>query len=99
MNYEWILKRLVAPGIDGANNRKALSQGEAVTVNLYGRNVTLHAVLLNGLVCLQRDSETLTSTPFVPWNELDDEYAERLSKDTLFDDALFLDAYFARFPD
>lgn len=96
-NFNRLLQRLVAPGVEGGNARRNLTRGMDVTFR-YNQDLQL-TIVADGLVAYLRNGDiTLASTTFVPWDQLDDLYEEKLLKDTLLDDEAFLDSYFWRFP-
>ncbi len=95
-NFNRLLQRLVAPGVEGSNARRNLTRGMDVTFR-YNQDLQL-TIVADGLVAHLKNCESiLASTPFVPWDSSDDLYEEKLLKDTLLDDEAFLDSYFGRF--
>lgn len=97
-NFERILQRLVSSGADGGKVRKQLTQGLNVHFHRGSETFTIIPAAEH-LATFTKDGITLASTAFVPWDEIDAMYEEKLSYGTLFYDEDFLENYFARFQD
>lgn len=97
-NFERILQRLVSSGADGGKVRKQLTKGLSVNFHRNGESFTIIPAAEH-LAMFTKDGITLTSTQFVPWDETDAMYEEKLSDGTLFHDEDFIEIYFARFQD